>query len=75
MQRTALLGALKRALKNAGVTYAEIARRIGLSEASVKRVFHQGDMPLSRLEAIADIAGVTLADLVESPTQRRFLAS
>ncbi len=66
MQRTALLSALKRALKNAGVTYAEIAQRLGLSEASIKRVFHQGDMPLSRLEAIADIAGVTLADLVES---------
>lgn len=66
MQRTALLAALKRALKAAGVTYAEVASQLDLSEASVKRIFHQEDMSLSRVESIAEIAGLSLAELVES---------
>lgn len=66
MQRTAMITALKQALRRAGVTYAEVARRLGLSEASIKRVFHKGDMPLSRVEAIAAIAGVSLAELVDA---------
>ena len=34
-----LVEGLKRELKAHGITYAELARRIGMSEASVKRMF------------------------------------
>jgi transcriptional regulator with XRE-family HTH domain len=48
----ALIEVLKGELKAAGVTYAELAARIGLSESSVKRMFSRRDMPLSRIDAI-----------------------
>lgn len=47
-----LLDALKRVLKSRRVTYAELAQRIGLSEASVKRLFSQQTFTLSRLQQV-----------------------
>ena len=35
----ALIGTLKRVLKHEGVTYADVARELRLSESSVKRLF------------------------------------
>ncbi|MEO0366279.1 MAG: helix-turn-helix transcriptional regulator [Pseudomonadota bacterium] len=66
MQRAALIGGLKQALKRARLTYSDVAEALELSEASVKRLFHQRDMSLSRLEAIATLAGVSLTQLAES---------
>jgi transcriptional regulator with XRE-family HTH domain len=45
-----LLDALKRVLKSRRITYAELARKIGLSEASVKRLFSQRTFTLQRLQ-------------------------
>jgi transcriptional regulator with XRE-family HTH domain len=47
-----LLDALKRVLKSRRVTYSELARRIGLSEASVKRLFSQQTFTLARLQEV-----------------------
>jgi transcriptional regulator with XRE-family HTH domain len=47
-----LLDALKRVLKSRRVTYADLAERIGLSEASVKRLFSQQTFTLSRLQQV-----------------------
>ena len=47
-----LLDALKRVLKSRRITYAELARKIGLSEASVKRLFSQQTFTLQRLQQI-----------------------
>jgi transcriptional regulator with XRE-family HTH domain len=60
---TALIEALKQALKAQGVTYARVARTLGLSETSVKRMFSRGDFTLKRLDRVLDLAGVELADL------------
>jgi transcriptional regulator with XRE-family HTH domain len=49
-----LLDALKRVLKSRSVTYAELAQRIGLSEASVKRLFSQQTFTLSRLQQVLE---------------------
>jgi transcriptional regulator with XRE-family HTH domain len=49
-----LLDALKRVLKSRRVTYSELARRIGLSEASVKRLFSQQTFTLSRLQQVLE---------------------
>jgi len=44
-----LILALKSELKLAGLTYADLAARLGLAESSVKRMFSRsGDLPLSR---------------------------
>lgn len=64
-----LVDGLKRALKARGITYAELARRIGMSEASVKRMFAQRSFTLQRLDGILAAAGIDLLDLTQSALQ------
>ena len=59
----ALIDVLKRELKSRSITYADVARRLALSEASVKRMFSTRDFMLSRLDEICEFAGIELADL------------
>lgn len=66
----ALIDVLKRELKARGITYADVAARIGLSEASVKRMFSTRDFMLSRLDAICEFAGIELADLARGVAAR-----
>jgi transcriptional regulator with XRE-family HTH domain len=47
-----LVSAMKRELKAAGITYAQLARELGLAESSVKRIFAKADMPLSRIDDV-----------------------
>ena len=54
--------ALKRSVRARGLTYAELARRLQLSEASVKRMFSRGSFTLARIEEV--LAAVDL-DLYE----------
>jgi transcriptional regulator with XRE-family HTH domain len=63
-----MIDALKRQLKVKAVTYAELARRIGLSEASVKRMFAQRSFTLERLEQILEAVGMDFAELVQAAT-------
>lgn len=52
MSTDQLLDALKRVLKSRRMTYADLAKRIGLSEASVKRLFSQQTFTLQRLQQV-----------------------
>lgn len=64
MARTAVLvEALKRELKARDITYAAVARRLGMSEASVKRMFARKEFTLSRLDAICEHAGIEFSEL------------
>jgi len=54
--------ALKKSVRARGLTYAELARRLRLSEASVKRMFSRGSFTLARIEEV--LAAVDL-DLYE----------
>ena len=58
-----LVTALKRELKAARMTYAELARALGLAESSVKRMLARGDMPLSRVDAICRVLRLDFAEL------------
>lgn len=58
-----LIASLKRALKKRGLTYADVADTLTLSEASVKRLFSEQSFSLQRLEQIAALAGLSLAEL------------
>lgn len=58
-----LMVALKQELKNARMTYADLAAHLGLAESSVKRMFAKGEMPLSRVDAICRILKTDFADL------------
>ncbi|MCG2583051.1 helix-turn-helix domain-containing protein [Massilia sp. TS11] len=60
---TTLVDTLKRLLKARGLTYGELASRIQLSEASVKRMFSQGNFTLQRLDQILLAAGIEFSEL------------
>src|SRR5512143_1912149 len=63
MHAVALVDALKRILKGRGITYANVAGGLGLSEASVKRMFSRRDFTLQRLEDVCRIAGLDFGEL------------
>jgi len=66
MAQTALLiDLVKAALRQRGITYAQIATALDLSESSVKRLFAHKDMPITRLESICGVMNLELADLFE----------
>jgi DNA-binding Xre family transcriptional regulator len=54
---------LKKELKSAQMTYAELAKAIGMAESSVKRMLARGDMPLSRIDAICRALKMDFAEL------------
>jgi transcriptional regulator with XRE-family HTH domain len=58
-----LIEVLKDELKLAGITYAELAQRIGMSESSVKRMFSKRDMPLTRIDEICQACKFTFDEL------------
>jgi DNA-binding Xre family transcriptional regulator len=58
-----LISALKRELKNASMTYADLARSLGMAESSIKRMFAKGDMPLTRIDAICQALKLDFAEL------------
>lgn len=58
-----LVVALKSELKAAGITYAQLARKLGLAESSIKRIFAKGDMPLSRVDDICRALKLDFAQL------------
>jgi transcriptional regulator with XRE-family HTH domain len=58
-----LVTALKAELKAAGITYAELATQLGMSESSIKRVFAKADMPLSRIDDVLRVLKMDFADL------------
>ena len=58
-----LVLALKKELKSAQMTYADLAAALGMAESSVKRMLAKGDMPLSRIDAICRALKLDFADL------------
>ena len=64
-QTVLLLEVLKRALRERGLTYARIAKGLGISESSVKRTFSKGSMSLVRLEELCELAEWEITDLIE----------
>ena len=63
-QTNSLLSTLKHCLKANGITYAQVAQALELSEASVKRIFSEQKLSLQRLDAICQLAGMEVGDLV-----------
>jgi hypothetical protein len=58
-----LVTALKKELKLAQMTYADLAGALGMAESSVKRMLAKGDMPLSRIDAICRVLKLDFAEL------------
>ena len=58
-----IVDALKQLLKAQGLTYADLAQRLGLSHASVKRLFSAQTFTLARLAAVCRVLEIDLFDL------------
>lgn len=58
-----LVNALKSELKASGVTYADLAKHLQMSESSIKRVFSKADMPLSRIDDVLRVLKMDFAEL------------
>lgn len=60
----AITTALKGLLRQSGITYAQAAKALDLSEASIKRLFAEQSFTLQRIEALTKLAGAELTDLL-----------
>jgi DNA-binding Xre family transcriptional regulator len=58
-----LLEILRTELRRVGMTYKSLATLIDMSESSVKRMFGQKDMTLSRMSQICKVSDISLEDL------------
>ncbi len=74
-QSKALIGELKRALREHQITYRDVASHLGLSEASIKRMFASAQMSLGRAEKILALVQLQFSDLVERLQARQAYVS
>ncbi len=74
-QSSALVDVLKRELRARGVTYAQVARKLRLSEASIKRMFSKRDFTLKRLDEICQLTNADFSDLARILHQEEPLLS
>jgi len=66
-----LVNTLKRELKSRGVTYADVAEHLQLSQSSIKRSFSTASMTLERLEQVCQFVDLEISDLVQRMTESR----
>lgn len=58
-----LIIALKKELKSSQMTYASLAKELGMAESSVKRMFAKNDMPLTRIDEICRVLKIDFAEI------------
>ncbi|WP_419812761.1 helix-turn-helix domain-containing protein [Bacterioplanoides sp.] len=63
-QTQAIITHLKQLLRESRITYADVARQLELSEASVKRLFAQQQLSLQRLDQICALLGMEISDVL-----------
>ncbi len=68
---TQLIHAIKRLLKSQGMTYRDVAEKLGLSEPTVKRLFSSERLTVGRLVQLANVLGYTLAELAREAISAR----
>jgi transcriptional regulator with XRE-family HTH domain len=65
-----IVAEFKRALRERGLTYAAVAKKLSLSVASVKRLFSGGDLSLKRVDQICELLETGLADILAQARDR-----
>lgn len=60
-----ITSALRIALKSKGITYREVADKLGVSEKTIKRLFKDQDCSLSRLNSICEAINLSVYDLLD----------
>ena len=64
-QTRALVEALKLELKAQGLTYPKVARQLGISVATVKRMFSEANFTLDRLDELCELLAIDIAELAQ----------
>lgn len=59
-----LMQVLRSEMRAAGLTYKGLGEKLDLSESSIKRMFSQGDMSLTRMAQICKAVGVAMEDVL-----------
>jgi len=75
MHATALVDGLKREMKARGITYADLAAALAVSEATVKRMFAQKSFTLQRLDETLAATGISLEDITRAEAEEERLIS
>jgi len=70
-----LVEVLKRELRSRGITYAQVARKLNLSEASVKRMFSRRNFTLKRLDQVCQLTQGEFSDLAQALAREEKLLS
>jgi len=70
-QTRELIKTLKIALKAQGKTYADVAAALGLTEASVKRLFSRQSFSLNRLDQVCHLLEIEISDLVQLMSEQQ----
>ena len=65
-----LVAALKRELKEAGITYARLATELGVAESTIKRSFSRGELSLARVDAVLRVLKIDFAELARRIADR-----
>lgn len=65
-----LLDALRKTLKSHGLTYRDVAEGLGISEASVKRIFSEQSFTLKRLEEVCRLVDTNIYELARRTEMR-----
>jgi transcriptional regulator with XRE-family HTH domain len=68
-----LIDVLKRELKAANMTYADLAAKLGMSASSVKRIFSQRETTLSRIDEICRALKLEFSDLAREVSDAQVL--
>src|SRR5579862_6539135 len=74
-ERLAIVRELKRALKERGLTYGDVAAALTLSLPTVKRLFASADFSLARLDAVCELTGIPLREILERTEEHAIPAS
>jgi transcriptional regulator with XRE-family HTH domain len=69
-EQALIVAELKRALRERDLTYADVANKLELSLATVKRLFSTGDFSLQRVDVICELLGLSLRELLEQAAER-----
>ena len=59
----ALVAQIKAELKASNITYAALAKELGMAESSIKRMFAKGEMPLSRVDEVLRVLKIDFAEI------------
>lgn len=60
-----IIDVIKSGLRTEGITYAQLAKKLKLSEATVKRMFSKRNFPLKRLDEICTVCKLDLPALLQ----------